>query len=114
VIDIDNVTPPILPLSKGRVNEKENFETMIGTEFSMDTKKEQLFPVDTKVSCPELFGTTRNVRLKADIIIKRGEVSQESRIDKVMQNGGFWLSIGLAAGYENGTSFAQIEIPGHL
>jgi hypothetical protein len=70
--------------------------------------------MDTKVSCPELFGTTGNVRVKADIIIKRGEVSQESRIDTGIQNGGFWLSIGLAAGYENGISFAQKGIPGHL
>jgi hypothetical protein len=70
--------------------------------------------MDTKVTCPELFGTTRNVRVKADIIIKRREVSQESRIEKVMQNGGFWLSIGSTAGHENGTSFAEIQIPGHL
>jgi hypothetical protein len=29
------------------------------------------------------------------------------RIDKVMQNGGFWLSIGSTAGHENGISFAD-------
>jgi hypothetical protein len=48
------------------------------------------------------------------IIKKRGEVSLEVRIDKVMQNGGYWLSIVKAAGHKNGTSFAQIEMPGHL
>ncbi len=70
-------------------------------------KEKQLFRMDTKVSCPELFGTTRNVRLKADIIIKRREVSQEIRIDTGIQNGGFWLSIGSTAGHENGISFAH-------
>ena len=43
----------------------------ISTVCRMNTKEKQLFRMDTKVSCPELFGTTRNVRLKADIIIKR-------------------------------------------
>ena len=74
----------------------------------------QLFPIDTKNSCSELFQDNRKCQVKADIIIKRREVSQEIRIDKVMQNGGFWLSIGSTAGHENGISFAQKGIPGHI
>ena len=95
-------------------DDRHRIMTKIRAVCRMNTKEKQLFRMDTKVSCLELFGTTRNVRLKADIIIKRREVGQQIRIDTGIQNGGFWLSMGLAAGYENGISFAQKGIPGHL
>ena len=76
-----DITPPTLPLSKGRSEEGL-------TEFVMNIKKKQLFPVDTKVSCPELFQDNRKCQVKADIIIKRREVNQETKVNRALRNGG--------------------------
>ena len=53
--------------------QNDNCDTVanLDNDRHWNTKEKQLFRMDTKVSCPELFGTNRNVRLKADIIIKR-------------------------------------------
>ena len=67
----------------------------------------QLFPIDTKNSCSELFQDNRKCQVKADIIIKRREVTQEIKLNRALRNGGCWLSIGLAVGHENGISFAK-------
>jgi len=89
------------------VNENGNFETMIGTEFVMNIKKKQLFPVDTKVSCSELFQDNRKCQVKADIIIKRGEVTQEIEINRALRNGGCQPSIEFWMSDVSGISFAK-------
>jgi hypothetical protein len=82
---LEDVTPPTLPLSKGR------------SEEGLFSPK-QLFPVDTKISCPELFQDNRKCQVKADIIIKRREVTQETKVNRTFRNGGcqpsieFWMS----------------------
>src|SRR3989337_1916452 len=88
------VTPSTLPLYKGRREE---------VLFSL----KQLFPIDTKNSCSELFQDNRKCQVKADIIIKRREVTQEIKLNRALRNEGCWLSIGLAVGHENGISFAK-------
>lgn len=65
---------------------------------SKNLMKKQVFPEDTKNSCPELFQDNRECQVKADIIIRRGEVNQETKVNRALRNGGcqpsieFWMS----------------------
>src|SRR4030042_6633658 len=94
-----DITPPTLPLSKGRSEEGL-------TEFVMNIKKKQLFPGDTKISCPELFQDNRKCQMKTDIIIRRGEVNQETKVNRTFRNGGCQPSIGFWMSDVRGISFA--------
>jgi len=71
----------------------------------------QLFPIDTKNSCSELFQDNRKCQVKADIIIKRREVTQEIKLNRALRNGGCWLSIGLAVGHEMAYLLLKIKWP---
>ena len=99
---LGNVTPPNLPLFKGR------------SEEGLFSPK-QLFPVDTKISCPEFFQDNRKCQIKADIIIKRREVTQEIEINRALRNGGCQPSIEFWMSDVRGISFAENYLAsGHL
>ena len=90
---LEDITPPTLPLDKGR------------SEEGLFSPK-QLFPVDTKNSCSELFQDNRKCQMKTDIIIKRGEVNQKTKVNRTFRNGGCQPSIGFWMSDVRGISFA--------